>query len=209
MVQPRMLMTLAIAGLIVWWPLTFAEAQTAADLFQVSRISVDATAADAVAAREQALLQGQIEGLHRLLRRLAPTAEHGRLPAVGAAEIQRYVQNFGISDEQVASNRYLAHLTVRYDPDAVRTLLQGEGLSYAETVSDRSSSCRCIRCREARACGRKTTHGGRPGRRISIRSGSFAWYCPGRSGGHGTVMPTERSRVTRRRWRRWRGATGR
>ena len=136
MVQPRMLMTLAIAGLIVWWPLTFAQAQTAADVFQVSRISVDATAADAVAAREQALLQGQIEGLHRLLRRLAPAAEHGRLPAVGAAEIQRYVQNFEISDEQVASNRYLAHLTVRYDPEAVRTLLQGEGLSYAETVSE-------------------------------------------------------------------------
>ena len=136
MVQPRMLMTLAIAGLIVWWPLTFARAQTAADVFQVSRISVDATAADAVAAREQALLQGQIEGLHRLLRRLAPTAEHGRLPAVGAAEIQRYVQNFEISDEQVASDRYLAHLTVRYYPDAVRTLLQGEGLSYAETVSE-------------------------------------------------------------------------
>ena len=136
MVQPRMLMTLAIAGLIVWWPLTFAEAQTAADVFQVSRISVDATAADAVAAREQALLQGQIEGLHRLLRRLTPAAEHGRLPAVGAAEIQRYVQNFEISDEQVASNRYLAQLTVRYDPDAVRTLLQGEGLSYAETVSE-------------------------------------------------------------------------
>jgi hypothetical protein len=131
-----MLMTLAIAGLIVWWPLTFAQAQLAADVFQVSRISVDATAADAVAAREQALLQGQIEGLQRLLRRLTPAAEHGRLPPVGTAEIQRYVQNFEISDEQVASNRYLARLTVRYDPDAVRTLLQGEGISYAETVSE-------------------------------------------------------------------------
>ena len=82
------------------------------------------------------LLQGQIEGLRRLLRRLTPAAEHDRLPAVGAAEIQRYVQNFEISDERVASNRYLAQLTVRYDPDAVRTLLQGEGLSYAETVSE-------------------------------------------------------------------------
>ena len=161
MVQPRMLMTLAIAGLIVWWPLTFAEAQTAADVFQVSRISVDATAADAVAAREQALLQGQIEGLHRLLRRLAPTAEHGRLPAVGAAEIQRYVQNFEISDEQVASNRYLAQLTARY-----AACCRAKGSAMPKRSRSRSSSCRCIRRREARACGRKTTHGGRPGRRI-------------------------------------------
>ena len=53
-----MLMTLAIAGLIVWWPLTSARAQTATDLFQVSRISVDATAADAVAARNQAIQFG-------------------------------------------------------------------------------------------------------------------------------------------------------
>jgi hypothetical protein len=46
------------------------------------------------------------------------------------------VQNFEITDEQVASNRYLARLTVRYDPEAVRTLLQGHGLSYAETDSE-------------------------------------------------------------------------
>jgi hypothetical protein len=89
-----------------------------------------------VAAREQALLQGQIEGLRRLMRRLVPAEEHARLPAVGPAEIERFVQNFEIADEQVASNRYLAQLTVRYEPDAVRGLLQGAALSYAETLSE-------------------------------------------------------------------------
>ena len=136
MTQSRTLTTLALACLIAWWPLTLARAQTASDVFQVSGIAVDATAADAVAAREQALLQGQIEGLRRLLRRLTPVAEHDRLPAVGAAEIQRYVQNFEITDERVASNRYLAQLTVRYDPAAVRGLLQGQAFSYAETASE-------------------------------------------------------------------------
>ena len=136
MTQSRTLTTLALACLLAWWPLTLARAQTASDLFQVSGIAVDATAADAVAAREQALLQGQIEGLHRLLRRLTPAAEHDRLPAVGAAEIQRYVQNFEITDERVASNRYLAQLTVGYDPTAVRGLLQGQAFSYAETASE-------------------------------------------------------------------------
>ena len=204
MVQPRMLMTLAIAGLIVWWPLTFAQAQTAADVFQVSRISVDATAADAVAAREQALLQGQIEGLHRLLRRLAPTAEHGRLPAVGAAEIQRYVQNFEISDEQVASNRYLAHLTVRYDPDAVRTLLQGEGLSYAETVSEPLVVLPVYQVPggprlwpEDNPWWQAWADNLDPERllRLVLPLGDLE------------DMPTARSPVTRRRWRRWQGAT--
>jgi hypothetical protein len=136
MAQSRMLMLLALLGLIAWWPTSMARAQIAADVFQVSGIEVDATAADAVAAREQALREGQIEGLRRLLRRLVPAAEHGRLPAVGAAEIQRYVRNFEIADERVASDRYLAQLTVGYEPDAVRGLLQGEALSYAETPSE-------------------------------------------------------------------------
>jgi hypothetical protein len=136
MVQARTLTTLALACLLAWWPLAQSRAQTSADVFQVSGIAVDATAADAVAAREQALLQGQIEGLGRLLRRLTPRAEHDRLPAIGAAEIQRYVQNFEITDERVASNRYLAQLTVRYQPEAVRSLLQGSALSYSETVSE-------------------------------------------------------------------------
>ena len=113
-----------------------AQAQGGADLFQVSGIEVDATAGDAVAAREQALLQGQVEGLRRLMRRLVPAGEHGRLPSVGPAAIEGYVQNFEIADEQVASNRYLAQLTVRYEPDAVRELLQRQALGYAETVSE-------------------------------------------------------------------------
>ena len=77
-------------------------------MFQVSGIPVDATAADAVAAREEALLQGQIEGLRRLLRRLVPAEEHDRLPAVGAGQIQGYVANFEIADERVSADRYLA-----------------------------------------------------------------------------------------------------
>ena len=136
MAQSRLLMALALAGLLAWWPASTAWPQSAADLFQVSGIEVDATAADAVAAREQALLQGQTEGLRRLMRRLVPAEDRARLPSVGPAEIERYVQNFEIADEQVASNRYLAQLTVRYEPDAVRELLQGAALSYAETVSE-------------------------------------------------------------------------
>ena len=129
-------MALALAGLLAWWPASIARAQGGAGLFQVSGIEVDATAADAVTAREQALLQGQIEGLRRLMRRLVPAEEHARLPSVGPAEIERYVQNFEIAEEQVATNRYLAQLTVRYEPDAVRRLLQGAAFPYAETISE-------------------------------------------------------------------------
>jgi hypothetical protein len=67
---------------------------------------------------------------------LAPADGYGQLPVVGPTEIDRYVQNFEIAEEQVASNRYLAQLTVGYQPDAVRELLQDHALSYAERVSE-------------------------------------------------------------------------
>jgi hypothetical protein len=110
-------------------------AQADTEVFQVSGIEVDASAANAVAAREQALAAGQREGLDRLLRRLVPADEHRRLPAVGSLDIDRFVQNFEIADEELSSTRYLAQLTVRYDPEAVRELLQNSSLSFAETRS--------------------------------------------------------------------------
>jgi Uncharacterized protein conserved in bacteria (DUF2066) len=111
------------------------HAQGDPTVFQVSGIAVDASAANAVAARQAALLQGQREGLERLLRRLVPAEEHGLLPAVGNLNVERYVQNFEITDEELSSTRYLAQLTVRYQPDAVRELLGSAGLSVAQTPS--------------------------------------------------------------------------
>jgi hypothetical protein len=111
------------------------RAQADPAVFQVSGIEVDASAANAVAARQEALLQGQREGLDRLLRRLVPADEHRLLPAVGNLNVERYVQNFEIADEELSSTRYLARLTVRYQPDAVRELLGSSGLSVAEIRS--------------------------------------------------------------------------
>jgi hypothetical protein len=106
-----------------------------ASVFRVSGIPVDATAADAVAARRQALLDGQRAGLERLLRRLVPAEEASHLPPVGNLNVEHYVQNFEIADEELSATRYLAKLTVSYDPEAVRDLLRSEGLAAAETPS--------------------------------------------------------------------------
>jgi hypothetical protein len=104
-------------------------------VFQVSGIEVDATAADAVTARQEALLEGQRQGLERLLRRLVPADEYGSLPAVDDLNVNRYVQNFEIANEELSATRYLAELTVRYEPEAVRELLQATSPSFAQTPS--------------------------------------------------------------------------
>jgi hypothetical protein len=131
--RPGGVLLVALLGLC----LTPAPALAQSDMavFQVSGIEVDASAADAVAARQQAVRAGQREGLDRLLRRLVPAEEYQLLPAVGDLNVDRYVQNFEIANEELSATRYLAQLTVRYEPDAVRELLQTSSLSFAQTRS--------------------------------------------------------------------------
>jgi hypothetical protein len=45
------------------------------------------------------------------------------------------VQSFEIANEELSSTRYIAQLTVAYDPDAVRSLLSGEGIAFAQSLS--------------------------------------------------------------------------
>ena len=110
-----------------------AAAQTA-DLYTVSDIPVDATAENAVAARSQAHEQGQREGLRKLLRRLVPADDHGRLPDASLSP-ESFVQNFEIENEQLSNTRYLARMTIAFDPERVKDLLQAERLPFSEKVS--------------------------------------------------------------------------
>jgi hypothetical protein len=112
-----------------------APAQDPPEVFTVSGIEVDVTAADAVAARREALEAGQRTGLERLLRRLTPTETYDRLPSVRDLPIERYVQNFAIRNEEVSGTQYIAELTVAYDPEPVRSLLRERGVPLAQTVS--------------------------------------------------------------------------
>lgn len=104
-------------------------------LYTVSRISVDATADDALEARQQARLDGQRIGLQRLLKRLVPANDHGRLPDTAGLPVERFVQNFRIADEKLSNTRYLATMTVTFDPESIRDLLRAERLAFSEEMS--------------------------------------------------------------------------
>ncbi len=104
----------------------------AADGFTVQNIAVDAKGATATAARDAGLLQGQVSGLRQLLQRLTQPADHARLPTVGTADILPFVLSVSVDEEKTQPTRYVAQLSVRYQPAAVRSLLQAHGLSYVE-----------------------------------------------------------------------------
>ena len=112
-----------------------AGAAASADIFTVADIPVDATASDAVAAREAARVDGQRRAFRALLERLTLVADRGRLPRVGDQQLTEMVRDFEVANERSSAVRYLAIYTFRFRPDAVRSLLRNAGIPFAETVS--------------------------------------------------------------------------
>ncbi len=104
------------------------------ELFTVTDVKVDATAATAAAAREVALPEGQSQALGILLRRLTLRADHANLPVPPNHRVAELVMALEIAAERTSAVRYLARLTVRFKPEEVRLLLRLANVPFAETV---------------------------------------------------------------------------
>lgn len=112
-----------------------ASAQGRDNVYAVSGIQVDETAASAAAAQQAGFQAAQAEGFERLVRRLAPQADllsHGVPPVTGPA-LDRLVQSVDVEQERRSATRYIGRLSVRFDPDAVRAVMRQYGLGVVDT----------------------------------------------------------------------------
>ncbi|HVJ55781.1 MAG TPA: DUF2066 domain-containing protein [Aliidongia sp.] len=103
--------------------------------FVVAGVPVDATAQNAVAAREAARIQGQRTAFRRLLERLTQSSDWPRLPSPGDDAVTNLVQDFDVANEHSSGVRYLAAYTFRFKASAVRALLRGAGIAESELAS--------------------------------------------------------------------------
>lgn len=123
-----------VAGILS--PLLVGEARAAdPDAFTVAGVPVDATATNAVAAREAARLDGERRAIRILLERLTLASDQGRLPKVSDQALPNLVRDFEVAGERSSGVRYLAEYTFRFRPDGVRSLLRNAGIPFTETVS--------------------------------------------------------------------------
>lgn len=104
-------------------------------VFTVHNVKVDVTADTAAHARDEAIAEGQEAAFKRLIARLTLAVDRSRLPAFGPDAVSEYVRDFEVADEKTSSVRYLATLTIRFKPDAVRAMLRQYGVGFAETRS--------------------------------------------------------------------------
>jgi len=127
--------TLAFAALLAVLLAAPSVRAQVPDVFSVGGVPVDVTAQSAAAARERGLAEAEVEAYRRLMARLVLDADRPRVPRLQRAEVSRLVRDFSVVDEKTSSVRYLAKLTYRFRPDAVRALLQDNGVAFAETPS--------------------------------------------------------------------------
>ncbi len=103
-----------------------------ADAFTVSGVRVDVRAASAVQAREQALRQGQVEAFRRMISVLVSEGDRARLADPSAETVETMVSDFTVADERSSATRYIAVLTVHFDPARVNAFLGGRGVTVVK-----------------------------------------------------------------------------
>ncbi|BBK31282.1 uncharacterized protein DUF2066 [Stella humosa] len=128
----RLSLALALAFGLATGPLAMPAA--ASDLFTIPANAVDVTAATAVQARERALADAQQAAARKLIERLVVPAG-GTPPRLSAAQVATLVQDVEIADERVSAVRYIANVTVRFRPDAVRSFLRDQGIVFSERAA--------------------------------------------------------------------------
>lgn len=136
----------AASGLAAWTFFNPAAAQsvpatmgpgpvTRPDLFVANAVPVDVTAASVTEARERGLTQGRVVGFRKVLSRLVARDDLNNVPELTAVQIIDMVRDFSIANERSSAVRYLADLTVRFDPVTIRRLLRNANIPFTETLS--------------------------------------------------------------------------
>jgi len=100
--------------------------------FTVANYPVDAVAADAVAAKQKALADGQQAAFRSLLKRLVPVTAYDQLDRVKSAKAAEFIGGVAVREERTSATQYVATLDFSFQPDAVRNLLSREGVPFTD-----------------------------------------------------------------------------
>lgn len=100
--------------------------------YTVANYPVEATAANAVAAKEQAMADGQQAAFRSLLKRLVPVTAYKRLSTVADLKAGDLVSGVSVRSERNSATDYIASLDFSFQADAVRSALSRQGIPYVD-----------------------------------------------------------------------------
>jgi len=100
--------------------------------YTVSKIAVDVSAKNAVAAKDAAMAEAEKRGLNTVLRRVVPFSFYVKLPDLQPEQIEGLVNGISIRKEQYSTTRYIATLDVMLNDQAVKQLVANLGAPASE-----------------------------------------------------------------------------
>jgi Uncharacterized protein conserved in bacteria (DUF2066) len=111
---------------------TVAIAAAADKPYTIGNYPVDATANDAVAAKEKALVDGQQAALKSLFKRLVPVTAYPRLAKLRTLKAGDYIDGVSVRKERNSQTQYIANLDFAFQPKSVREVLRREGIPFVD-----------------------------------------------------------------------------
>jgi uncharacterized protein DUF2066 len=114
-------------------PALAAGVQAVDSLYEVAKISVDVTAKDAVAARDEGMAEAQMRAVKIVLQRLLPLSAQDQIPEFAPEDIEGLVNGVSIRSEQNSTTRYIATLDVSVSEPGIKKLLQDQAIPYSES----------------------------------------------------------------------------
>lgn len=129
----RLAKTLAASGLLIALLASLAHAAPASDkAFTVGNYPVQARAKDAVAAKDQALAEGQQAAFRSLLKRIVPVTAYSRLTRLSSVKVSDLIDGVAIRSERNSATEYIASLDFSFQAQAVRALLRREAVPFID-----------------------------------------------------------------------------
>lgn len=105
------------------------------DVFTVSDVKVDVTAENAVAAREKAFSEAQVQAFMALAQKLLGDTDFTQYRAPDVAVISAMIKDFEITNERLSAVQYIGTYTFRFEGDAVRGHFNKGGMRYNDVES--------------------------------------------------------------------------
>lgn len=134
-------------GVRAWRDLTIAFAISVAAIAAGSRLAsaagvdapytvgnypVEATAANAVAAKQQALADGQQAAFRSLLKRIVPVTAYKQLTRVSNVKAADLISGVTVRSERNSATAYIASLDFSFQPDAIRSILSRQNIPFVD-----------------------------------------------------------------------------
>lgn len=110
-----------------------AEAASLEAIYTVSDLLVDEKAETSALARDTALGVARRNAYARLLRRLVLPEDQALAPELSEDQLSDLISGIEVAGEKTSNQRYLARLTIRFAPEAVRSMLRDAGARFSET----------------------------------------------------------------------------